>query len=208
MNVILLYILKETEIVIKFHELYLLYQAFDYQLLLGKRSLNSDFYLCKDLQSHQNNLLLFEKVKHFLVTSFFVSNSKFNYILKYVCKSGHVPKWVRRRKAIRIFQSGKGFLTKTEKAKTSGNRCGTKGRRLSTTIGERIDNFGKTALIIEDRFLDRPVKYRQLQLKDDFKILLDRLVYSIARDGRYLGDGKIIIEEQEDFYPWISLPNQ
>ena len=136
-----------------------------------------------------------------------ITNSKFNYILKYVCKSGHVPKWVRRRKAIRIFQSGKGFLTKTEKAKASVNRSGTKGRRLSTTIGERIDNFGKTALIIEDRFLDRPVKYRQLQLKDDFNILLDRLVYSIAQDGRYLGDGKIQLIREEDFYQWIEIQN-
>jgi len=136
-----------------------------------------------------------------------ITNSKFNYILKYVCKSGHLPKWVRRRKGIRIFQSSRGFLKKLEHKKPT--KSGPKQTRKELgTIGERIDNFGKTALVIDERFSDIPVRYTQIQLNDHFKILLDRLVYSIARDGRYLGDGKIIIEKQEDFYPWISLPNQ
>ena len=136
-----------------------------------------------------------------------ITNSKFNYILKYVCKSGQVPNWVKRRKGIRIFQSSRGFLKKLEHKKPT--KSGPKQTRKQLgTIGERIDNFGKTALVIDDRFSDIPVRYTQIQLNDHFKILLDRLVYSIARDGRYLGDGKIIIEEQEDFYPWISLPNQ
>ena len=137
-----------------------------------------------------------------------ITNSKFNYILKYVCKSGHVPIWVRRKKGIRIFQSGKGFLRKIKKNKTRGNSDGTKVRRVITTIGQRIDNFGKTALLIDDRTPGVPVRYTQIQLNDNFKTLLDRLVYSIARDGRYLGDGKIQIIGKEDFYPWINPPNQ
>ena len=135
-----------------------------------------------------------------------ITNSKFNYILKYVCKSGQVPNWVKRRKRIRIFQSSRGFLKKLEQKKPT--KSGPKqSRKKLGTIGERIDNFGKTALLIDDRFHDIPVRYTQIQLNDHFKILLDRLVYSIAQDGRYLGDGKIQIIGKEDFYPWIKTQN-
>lgn len=136
-----------------------------------------------------------------------INNAKFNYILKYVCKSGQVPKWVRHRKRIRIFQSSRGFLKKLEHKKRP-NSGPKQSRKQLGTIGERIDNFGKTALVIDERFINRPVKYRQLLLKDNFKILLDRLVYSIAQDGRYVGNGKIQIIGKEDFYPWINPPNQ
>ena len=44
--------------------------------------------------------------------------------------------------------------------------------------------------------------YKQVLLKDEFRILLDRLVYSIAQDGRYLGDGKIKINKIGDYKPW------
>ena len=45
--------------------------------------------------------------------------------------------------------------------------------------------------------------YKQVLLKDEFTILLDRLVYSIAQDGRYLGDGKIKINKLGDYKPWL-----
>lgn len=114
--------------------------------------------------------------------------------------------WVRRKKGIRIFQSSHGFLKKTEKQKSTKARP-KKTKNQQVTIGERIDNFGKTALVIDDRFSDIPLRYSQLQLNEHFKILLDRLVYSIAQDGRYLGDGKIQILGKEDFYPWIKTQN-
>ena len=138
-----------------------------------------------------------------------INNKEFNYILKYVCKSGKVPKWVRRKKGIRIFQSSKGFLKEEVNPKSKPVNLGVRiSRKNISTIGDRLDKYYRTALLIDDRFIDSARKYRQVILKDDFKTLLDRLVYPIAQDGRYLGDGKIQIKEKEDFYPWINPTNQ
>ena len=136
-----------------------------------------------------------------------INNTKFNYILKYICKSGKVPNWVKTRNSVRIFQPSRGFLNKSISPKKKSISTQQKSDRKPSTIGERVNAFGKTALVIDDRFINQPVHYRQIELKDKFHILLDRLVYSIAQDGRYLGDGKILIIEMEDFYPWIKLPN-
>ena len=38
----------------------------------------------------------------------------------------------------------------------------------------------------------------EMPLEEEFKTLYDRLVYSIALDGRYLGDGKIKINKMEN----------
>ena len=70
-------------------------------------------------------------------------------------------------------------------------------RKNISTIGDRLDKYSRTALLIDNRFIDSARKYRQVILKDDFKTLLDRLVYPIAQDGRYLGDGKIQIKEKQ-----------
>ena len=56
----------------------------------------------------------------------------------------------------------------------------------------RYDNHGQTS-------------FKQVLLKDEFRILLDRLVYSIAQDGRYLGDGKIKINKLGDYQPWLMI---
>ncbi len=138
-----------------------------------------------------------------------ITNKKFNYILKYVSKSNRVPKWVRRKNRIRIFQSSKGFLTKLEVEKPIEKAfTPSQPRKQFYTIGERVDSYSKSALVIDEHLINGTIRYRQIQLKDYFKNLLDRLVYSIAQDGRYLGDGKIKINNQEEFYPWIKTPNQ
>ena len=136
-----------------------------------------------------------------------ITNTEFNYLLKYVCKSDSVPSWVGEKKLVRIFQSSKGFLKPIEKPKKEKNPNPIqRPKRTFQTIKERMEKYRKMALLIDERFSDRGKMYRQIELNDEFLILLDRLVYPIAQDGRYLGDGKIKIKYRKDLYPWIN-PN-
>ena len=136
-----------------------------------------------------------------------ITNTEFNYLLKYVCKSGKVPEWVGKKKLIRIFQSSKGFLKPIEKPKKEKNpNLIKRPKRTYQTIEERLNKYRKTALLIDERFSDKPIMFRQIELNNEFQILLDRLVYPIAQDGRYLGDGKIQILNRKDIYPWINIP--
>ena len=42
-----------------------------------------------------------------------------------------------------------------------------------------------------------------MPLHKPFKEIFDHLVYAVALDGRYLGNGKIKIEKETQLYPWI-----
>ena len=111
------------------------------------------------------------------------------------------------KKLIRIFQSSKGFLKPIEKPKKEKNpNLIKRPKRTYQTIEERLNKYRKTALLIDERFSDKPIMFRQIELNEEFQILLDRLVYPIAQDGRYLGDGKIQILNRKDIYPWINIP--
>ena len=134
-----------------------------------------------------------------------IIDSEFHYLLKYICKSGKVPKWVQRRSGIRIFQSSKGFLLPIDKEITNKKANPTKiVKRNLSTIGERINRYKRTALVVDQRTDD--IRYSQIELKDDFKTILDCHVYSIAHDNRYLGNGKIIIKNRKDYKLWIKNP--
>ena len=116
-----------------------------------------------------------------------------------------LPEWVGEKKLIRIFQSSKGFLKPIEKPKKEKNpNLIKRPKRTYQTIEERLNKYRKTALLIDERFSDKPIMFRQIELNNEFQILLDRLVYPIAQDGRYLGDGKIKIKYRKDLYPWIN----
>jgi hypothetical protein len=131
-----------------------------------------------------------------------ITNSEFNYILKYVCKSGRIPNWVKRRSQIRIFQSSKGFLQSLDKKKPV-SKTTTSSLQRTSNIRQRLNKWKSQGLVI--RYDNHgQTSFKQVLLKDEFRILLDRLVYSIAQDGRYLGDGKIKINKLGDYNQWIK----
>jgi hypothetical protein len=132
-----------------------------------------------------------------------ITNKKFNYILKYVCKSGQAPSWVKKRKIIRIFQTSRNFLIGKPVRKPRSKPSG-KTRKIVSTIGERLDEAAATGLLIQHGY-DRKLRYRQVALRDKFSNLFNHLVYAIARDGCYLGDGKIKIIEEKELLLWIKI---
>jgi hypothetical protein len=131
-----------------------------------------------------------------------ITNSEFNYILKYVCKSGRIPTWVKRRSQIRIFQSSKGFLLPLDKKKPVSKRT-TSSLQRTSNIRQRLNKWKNQGLVISRDHIGQTT-YKEVLLKDEFRILLDRLVYSIAQDGRYLGNGKIKINKLGDYNQWIK----
>lgn len=134
-----------------------------------------------------------------------IKNEKFHYLLKYVTKGGALPDWVLSRKRLRVFQPSHGFCRpapaeeekQTEKAPPS--MCPKK--RASYTLGERLNRWRKTAL------LGRGSDCEQVLLSAPFTELFNELVYSVAVAGRYLGNGKIQINDRRELIPWILPPS-
>ena len=106
-----------------------------------------------------------------------------------------------RRSQIRIFQSSKGFLLPLDKKKPVSKRT-TSSLQRTSNIRQRLNKWKNQGLVISRDHIGQTT-YKEVLLKDEFRILLDRLVYSIAQDGRYLGDGKIKINKYGDYEPWL-----
>jgi hypothetical protein len=124
-----------------------------------------------------------------------IRNHTFRYLLKYVTKGGGLPEWVKRRTRLRIFQSSRGFYIIPSEPKAPSEKTGRTCR--FGTIGERIIRWSKTALIQEGD------QFGQIILGAPFKELLDELILSVARAGRYLGNGHIQINDSKELLPWI-----
>ncbi len=132
-----------------------------------------------------------------------IRNEDFQYLLKYVCKSGKVPEWVQDRTRMRILQPSRGFLTPDPDKRSQTNATSEPRTRRTTTIRERLVKWQQLALIVTELGAGAQKRVRELRLFDSFKSILDRLVLAVALDGRYLGDGKVKIEKEEHIYPWI-----
>jgi hypothetical protein len=114
-----------------------------------------------------------------------------------------VPEWLKDRDKIRIFQPSRGFLKplpQKEKKELPNNPK--KRIKRTHSIGERLDKWAKTALVVTEKPKGRKPTIMEMPLEEDYKTLFDRLVYAIALDGRYLGDGKIKINNMEDIIQW------
>ncbi len=132
-----------------------------------------------------------------------ISEGRFRYLLKYVTKGGGLPDWVLGRSRLRIFQSSKGFLVKTEEKKPEAQQKPNIRRRRQCTTGERLERWKRTAV------LEQGELRRRLILRAPWKEIFDAVVCPIALAGRYLGFGKFQINDIEDLRIWISpLLNQ
>jgi hypothetical protein len=132
-----------------------------------------------------------------------ISAVKFRYLLKYVVKGGSLPDWVLTRSRLRVFQSSHGFMVKTEEPKEpEADGIKLQKRRLRSNIGERLERWRRTAV------LEREEERYRVILRAPWKELFDELVYPIAVAGRYLGFGKIQIDDIGELDVWISpLPS-
>jgi hypothetical protein len=130
-----------------------------------------------------------------------INSHKFHYLLKYVTKAGSLPDWVLRRKRLRIFQSSRGFLSPLDQPSRKPDQENPKPnrpKRPSTTIGERIELWKRKAI------LKTGERYRTLPLKKPFTELLHQMIYAIALERRYLGNGAILISDGTQLVPWIK----
>jgi hypothetical protein len=147
-----------------------------------------------------------------------IDNEHFRYLLKYVSKGGEPPDWAMGMRRMRIFQSTKGFLLPVADGKPDDEEDQGKGesapeeeteddppqeesRRRAPdhlTIGQRLEKWGRMAVLVQGEV------FSHLQLQLPFRELFDHLVLTVARDGRYLGNGKIQIHQKWQLLPWFS----
>jgi hypothetical protein len=124
-----------------------------------------------------------------------ITNDEFQYLLKYVTKSGTLPAWALRRRRLRIFQSSRGFYTTPPQ-----ERQKTKGRSLitcrTTSLGQRIERWRRTAL------LQTGENFEQIILGAPYSELLAELIFPTAKEGRYLGGGHILINDSKELLIW------
>lgn len=129
-----------------------------------------------------------------------INGSKFHYLLKYVTKGGSLPEWVLGFNRLRIWQATKGFyrelptVEETEEP-SAGKRAFRK--RGSCTLGERLERWSRTAV------LKAGEEFHQIICHAPFAELFAELVFSVATDRRYLGNGQILINDTKDILPWI-----
>lgn len=139
-----------------------------------------------------------------------IQNEDFHYLLKYVCKSGQIPEWVQDRERMRILQPSRGFLLPDDKPKPEAKPKPEEDtpKRDFGTIRERLSKWQHLATLVTETEEGAIETVRQIMLAKPFKQTFDRLVYAVALAGRYLGGGKIIINKQQDLYPWLMNLNQ
>ncbi len=133
-----------------------------------------------------------------------IDRERFNYLLKYVTKADDLPDWVKSRKRLRVFQTSRGFLRPLPaKPKAPAPAFAPEPKkRASYTIAERHDRWSRTAL------LKSGDRVQTLLFKRPFQELFDQLVLSVARAGRYRGNGEIVITNNQEMILWVKQQNQ
>lgn len=130
-----------------------------------------------------------------------ITTDDFHYLLKYVTKPDDLPAWVLKRKRLRVFQSTKGFLKPLPpQPKTISLKEPRK--RASYTIDERFWRWACMAVLRQNG------KARTVRFQMPYREIFDHLVLSAALDGRYKGNGEIIINRKEVLNPWIQMQSQ
>lgn len=126
-----------------------------------------------------------------------INNSDFHYLLKYVTKGGGFPDWILSRSRLRVFQSSRGFLRPTDEAEREKRVSLRRKKRRQTVLGQRLEEWSKSAKFKQG---DRVAR---VSLSEPFKEIFDRNVFPAASEGRYLGNGQILISDTTQLIPWI-----
>lgn len=126
-----------------------------------------------------------------------INNRDFHYLLKYVTKGGGLPDWILGRKRLRVFQPSRGFL-KPAHQETSQKPKKLRGKRRSTVLGQRLHEWSHSARLKQGE------RVMRIALPEPFKDVFDRNVFPAASEGRYLGNGQILISDTTHLIPWIT----
>jgi hypothetical protein len=130
-----------------------------------------------------------------------ITTDEFNYLLAYVSKPQDIPAWVLKRKRLRIFQSTKGFLTPLPpEPKTISLK--EPRQRASYTMDERFWRWACMAVLRQNG------KARTIRFQVPYRDIFDHLVLDVAREGRYLGNGNIIINRKEGITLWLQTQSK
>jgi hypothetical protein len=70
-------------------------------------------------------------------------------------------------------------------------------------IGERLARWAHMGLLVAGEEGARTLHYRAVILRDNFFELLGQLVLPVAREGRCLGDGQVLITTTDDLSVWL-----
>lgn len=129
-----------------------------------------------------------------------INNYHFRYLLKYVTKGGSLPDWVLGLTRVRIWQSSRGFYTSNDVSvsKPRKEKQDDDSYRSERTIAQRLKRWSHLVLLKEGE--DR---YRQYYCWAPFDELLDKFVISLAVEGRYLGNGQILISDLTQLPIWL-----
>ena len=132
-----------------------------------------------------------------------IRNKTFRYLLKYVTKGCDLPAWVLGRQRLRVFQSSRGFYRPSVETPAEERQSEPLGyKRRQTTLGERLENWRKSALL---QYRD---EFRRIIIGAPFMERLADLILPVALDGRYLGNGHVIINDNRELIPWmLQNPN-
>jgi hypothetical protein len=130
-----------------------------------------------------------------------ISNSDFHYLLKYVVKGGELPAWALARNRLRVFQPSRGFMRPADK-RPPARKSSRRRRRRVTTLGQRLQEWERAATFRSGRHVTR------LDLIEPFRVLFDAHVFTAAKERRYLGSGRIQIDDTIQLLLWITNPSQ
>jgi hypothetical protein len=130
-----------------------------------------------------------------------IATDDFHYLLKYMTKPDDLPAWVLKRKRLRVFQSTKGFL-KPLPPEPKIISLNEPRQRASFTMDERFWRWACMAVLRQNG------KARTVRFQMPYREIFDHLVLSAALDGRYKGNGEIIINRKEVLNPWIQMQSQ
>lgn len=122
-----------------------------------------------------------------------IQNDSFHYLLKYVTKGGDLPEWVKSMKGMRIIQPSKGFYVGDPDYKEMEKPVVKResAKKNESTIGERIERWGKMALV--SRMTDSgKMIYKVLRLSKAYWQILQEHVLEIAKVGEYFGAGEAV----------------
>ena len=72
------------------------------------------------------------------------------------------------------------------------------GKRRSTILGQRLEEWSRAAKFRQGERVSR------IDLSEPFKEVFDRNVFPAASEGRYLGNGHILISDTTQLIPWIT----
>ena len=135
-----------------------------------------------------------------------IKSDEFNYLLKYITKAQELPEWVLHKRRIRVFQSSRGFLLPLQSKSMESHELELRPRKKrakEASLGDRLQRWSEMGKFENKRGIVQSVRF-----KCAFRKIFDHLIFDIAQDGRYMGNGKIEIRDSKEILLWEMKARQ